>query len=264
MHRYAITFLYLLFLLSLRISAQNDSSRYEVLSGQIIDDSLGYALPSVHLWNESTRMGTISDNSGEFSIHAKEQDTIIFSILGYESYVYVVPALKPLKEVVRLRQKRYEINELVVRRFRNYKSFKYHVLHLDLPESETAQLKTHIQTASINVAVEADRERAIKEKVETGRIGYITPLGKGINREKAFKNKMAAREKRERIIQSKFNRELVGDLTQLEGHELSTFMAMCDFSEEYLYETDLYTIIEALYVKLDEYHAIRDTIPAIN
>jgi hypothetical protein len=264
MFRLVISGLSILFLLSHGLSAQSDSSSYSVFSGQIIDDSLSFALPSVHLWNESTRMGTISDETGKFDIHVREQDTIVFSILGYESYVYVVPSLMPQKLVVRLKQKRYEIDELEVRRFRSYESFKYHVLHLDLPESETAQLKTHIQAASIDVALEADRERAIKDKLETGRLGYTTPLGKGFNREKALKKKMAEREKREKIIQSKFNRELVGDITHLEGDKLSEFIAMCDFSEEYLYETDLYTIIEALYVKLNEYYNLTDTIPSLN
>jgi hypothetical protein len=264
MVRYLITLIPILLLLSLRLSAQSDSTRYKVFSGQIIDDSLGYALPSVHLWNESTRMGAISNESGEFSIHVKEQDTVVFSILGYESFVYVVSSLMPQKEKVRLRQRKYEIDELVVRRFRNYASFKYHVLNLDLPESQTAQLKSHLQVASMDVAIEADRERAIQDKLETGRIGYITPLGKGVNRENAFKNRMTAREKREKVIQSKFNRTLVGDISHLEGDELTEFIAMCNFSEEYLYETDLYTIIELLYVKLEEYHAIRDTIPSQN
>ena len=260
------SFLLLAFVLlsTLRLAGQTDSSGYRVFKGTVIDDSSGFALPSVHLWNESTRMGTISDGSGEFSIHVKDQDTLVFTSIGYYSEVLVISSSLYQDSEVRLKPKKYEIDELVVRRFRSYESFKYHFLKLDLPESGTAQLKTHIQAASINVAIEADRERAIEDKLETGRIGYITPLGKGINREKAFKNKMKAREKREQVIHSKFNRELLADITQLDGDELSQFIAMCNFSEEYLYETDLYTIIEALYLKLDEYHSLGDTIPSLN
>jgi hypothetical protein len=95
-------------------------------------------------------------------------------------------------------------------------------------------------------------------------VGYITPLGKGIDREKAFKEKMERQKRRERVIHAKFNRELVADITHLEGDELTEFIAMCNFSEEYLYETDLYTIMEDLYNKLDAYQLMRDTIPAVN
>lgn len=255
MNRLFVVVLPLLFIVSQRLTGQVDSSGIKVFSGKIIDDSLAYSLPSVHLWNESTRMGTISDASGEFAIHVRSQDTVVFSAIGYESYVTVISSSLNQKVVVRLKSKKYEIDELVVRRFRNYESFKYQVIHLDLPEEETAELKEHIKLTSIAAALENDRERAIKEKLETGRLGYITPLGKGIDREKAFKEKMSNLKKRERVINAKFNRVLVGDLTQLEGDELSEFIALCNFSDEYLYESDLSTIVEALYAKLDDYHS---------
>jgi len=264
MHRFVFLVLPLLLIISHKIEAQVDGSRNAVFSGIIVDDSLAYPLPSVHLWNESTRMGGISNESGEFGIHVGSQDTVVFSAIGYESLVIVIPASVNQNTVVRLKSKAYEIDELVVRRFRSYESFKYQVVHLDLPESETAELQEYINLTSTAVALEADRERAIKDKLETGRFGYITPLGKGIDREKAFREKIYNLEKRERIINAKFNRKLVADITQLGGDELSEFIALCNFSDDYLYESDLYTIIEALHLRFNEYQNLRDTIPYLN
>ena len=262
MYRLVVATLLLIIICSQSLVGQVDNSSRKVFSGIIIDDSLAYPLTSVHLWNESTRMGTISNDSGEFSIHVKSQDTVVFSAIGYESYVLIVSPILNQRIEVRLKQKNYEIDELVVRRFRSYESFKYQVIHLDLPESETAELKEYINLTSTAVALEADRERAVKDKLETGRFGYTTTLGKGIDREKAFKEKIYNLKKRERVINAKFNRVLVADITQLEGDELSEFIALCDFSDEYLYETDLPTIIEALYAKLDDYQYRKDTIPS--
>ena len=90
MNRLAFVVLPLLFILSQRLAGQIDSSSNKVFSGKIFDDSLGHALPSVHIWNESTRMGSISNDSGEFSIHVRSQDTVVFSTIGYMSYVIVV------------------------------------------------------------------------------------------------------------------------------------------------------------------------------
>lgn len=244
-------------LISLNLSGQYDSARSGFFSGRIIDDSLAFGLSSAHIWNESTRMGTISGDSGEFRIRVRDQDTIVFSMLGYLSKVQVVSSYLNQEVVVRLKQKPYEIGEVVVRRFRSYESFKYQVLHLDLPDSNIAQLKAQLGVTSTAVALEADRERAVEEKLETGRFGYITPLGKGIDHEKAFKEKVSALEKRKRVINAKFNRELVADITHLEGDELTAFIAMCNFSEEYLYETDLYSLVEALYEKLDDYQNMK-------
>jgi hypothetical protein len=204
-------------------------------------------------------MGSISNDSGEFRLKVRSQDTVVFSAIGYMSYVIVVSSSLNQKEVVRLKPKNYEIGEVVVRRFRSYASFKYQVIHLDLPETKTTELREYIKLTSIAAALEADRERAIKDKLE--RFGYITPLGGGIDREKAFMDKIRNLKKREQVINAKFNRVLVGDITQLDGDELTEFIALCNFSEEYLYETDLYAIIEALYVKLNDYQNMIDTIP---
>ena len=107
-------------------------------------------------------------------------------------------------------------------------------------------------------AVEADAERAAKDKME--RFGVTSSLGKGINTYKEGQKKIRNLKMRERIIHEKFNRELVADLTQLEGDSLSTFIAYCNFSEDYLYESDLYTIVESLTDKFDAYQAMTDSI----
>jgi len=260
MYRLILVALPLLLVFSQKLDGQSDSTRIKVFPGKVVDDSLGFALPSVHIWNESSRMGSISNESGEFGIHVRYQDTLVFSAIGYKSHVLIVPSSLNQNVVVRLKLKAYEIDELVVRRFRSYESFKYAVVHLDLPESETAELKEYINLTSTAVALEADRERAVIDKLETGRFGYITPLGKSIDRKKAFKEKIADLEKKEKVIHAKFNRKMVRELTQLDGEELTEFIAMCDFSDDYLYETDLYTIIEAMYAKLSDYQTRRDTI----
>lgn len=260
MHRLILLTLPLLLCFSQKLAGQSDSTGFKVFPGKVIDDSLGFALPSVHIWNESSRTGSISNGSGEFLIHVRDQDTLVFSAIGYYSHVQVVSPLVDQKVVVRLKSKKYEIDEVLVRRFRSYESFKYAVVHHDLPESETAELKAYLKITSIAVALEADREKAIEDKLETGRFGYITPLGKGIDRKKAFKEKIADLEKKEKVIHAKFNRKMVSELTLLDGDELTEFIALCDFSDDYLYETDLYTIIEAMYAKLSDYQNRRDTI----
>jgi hypothetical protein len=261
MYRLVFVVLPLLIIFSQRLAGQVDSSRNKVFSGKIIDDSLGYTLPSVHLWNESTRMGGISNDSGEFSIKVRSQDTVVFSAIGYYSYVTVVSSSLNQRVVVRLKPKRYKIGEVVLRRFRSYESFKYQVIHLELPESKISELKEYINETSTVAAVEADRERAIKDLLE---FGYSITSSVGIDREKVFREKISTLKKRELVINAKFNRLLVRDITQLDSDELTEFIALCNFSEEYLYETDLYTIIEALYLKLNDYQNMIDTIPSPN
>jgi hypothetical protein len=264
MHRFAIAILPMLFISVPYAFGQVDGSRLRAFSGRIIDDSLEHAVPAVHVWNESTRMGSISDASGEFSIRAGNQDTLVFSAIGYLSEVLVVPASMDQTLEVRLKPQTYEIEEATIRRFSSYESFLYQVVHLDLPESSLKDMTESMQITLTAAALEADRERVVKDKLETGRFGYITPLGRGLDPAKAFKEKTSLLEKRQRVIHAKFNRELVGDITHLEGDDLTAFIAHCNFSDEYLYNTDLYTIMEDLYALLEDYQREVDTMPSLN
>jgi hypothetical protein len=263
MFRFVIVALPLLFISSPGLFGQTDSTSRKVLSGKIIDDSLAYVIPYAHLWNERTKMGTITNESGDFSIEAGSQDTVAFSALGYYGDIYVVPDTTMNQNiVVRLKPKKYAIDEVVVRRFGTYESFKYQVIHLELPKTKTDYLREHLKVSAATAAVEADRERAIKDKMKG--FGLTTSLGGGINRDKERLEKLNNLKKREQIITQKFNRVLVGDITQLDGDELTTFIAYCNFSEDYLYETKLYAIIEAVYSKFNAYQPPTDTIPSIN
>lgn len=260
MNRLVIVVFLLLSIFYQRLDAQVDSSDIKMFSGIIIDDALEYAIPSVHLWNENMRMGSISSDSGEFSLKVRSQDTVVLSAIGYFSSKIVVSSSVNQKEVVRLKPKTYEIGEVVVRRFGSYESFKYQVIHLDLPETKTAQLKKYIKSICTVAALEADGERAVKNRMNG--FGFSTPLSGNINREKAFREKITNLKRREQVINAKFNRALVGDITQFEGDKLTKFIALCNFSEAFLYEANLYTITEALYAKLNTYNKNTDSIPS--
>ena len=108
-------------------------------------------------------------------------------------------------------------------------------------------MKGHMDITLTLAAVEADRERNAREKME--------------NPNKAFREKTLRMEKRKRVIESKFNRELVAEVTHLEDEDLTEFIALCNFSEDYLFETDLPTIIEDMFAVLDDCQSKRDTIP---
>ncbi len=259
MYRLVFAALLLLLVSSLRLEAQADSTGSKVLKGIIVDDSLGIELPFAHLWNERTRMGAISNESGEFIIRAESQDTLVFSALGYKRDSLVV-ADSTLHDIimVRLKPKKYEIAEVVVRRWSSYAAFKHDFLTLELPGAEIEPLKAQIRMSANAAALEADYERAAKDKMNG--FGYSTHIGEGINIEKERKARLDNLKKREQIIAEKFNRVLVADLTKLEGDALTEFIASCNFSDDYLYNTDLYTIIEALYAKFDVYQSLSDTL----
>ena len=222
MHRIVFVALPLLLILSLSLQAQVDSTGVKVLKGIIVDDSLGHALPFVHLWTTNSNTGGISNDSGEFEITVSDLDSLVFSALGYFSDSIMVQDSSLNQEVViRLKRKRYEIAEIVVRRFGTYESFKRQVLNLELPKTQTDYLREYLKVSATTAAIEADTERAAKDKLNG--FGITSSLGRGINTYKEGQKKISNLKKRGEIIHEKFNRVLVADLTQLQGDALSTF-----------------------------------------
>ncbi len=55
--------------------------------------------------------------------------------------------------------------------------------------------------------------------------------------------------------QSKFNREWVAKETKLAGDQLTSFIAYCNFTPEFLAETTLYVIHEKMMAKLNDFMA---------
>lgn len=264
MHRLVLPVL-LTALFSQLLNAQTNSSDSRILSGVILDDSLGHVIPFAHLWNERTRMGGISNDSGLFHIAISKQDTLYFSALGYQNKKIVVPdSSGDIRMEIRLQPKKYEINEVVVRRFGTYESFKQQVLNYRVPETEATRLRAHLGVAATNAAIEADQERISRQKMSTGGFGVTSSMGAGINREKQRLEHLARLKRRTQIINQKFNREMVGEITKLEGEALTLFMAFCNFSEEYLYKADLYSIIESIHKKHSAYLPVSDTVPHVN
>lgn len=263
MYRPVFVALILFVICSQGLRAQVDSTERIVLSGTILDDSLGIVIPFAHLWNERSRMGSISSDSGRFSIKIRSQDTIYFSALGYyNEKILVIDSAEYQYVAVRLRPKKYVINEVIVRRFGSYESFKQEVLNYRVPETQTDYLREHLHMSAATAALEADRERIIKDKMNGGNsgFGFTSPLGAGVNREKERMAKLRELKRRQYIINQKFNRELVANITKLHGDTLTQFIAYCDFSEEYLYRTNSFSIVEAIYQKFSAYQTSVDTL----
>lgn len=77
-----IKLLICLFLLSTTISFSQQLPR-EPLHGQIVADSLGVS--NVSIKNSNTKKVAISDSEGNFTIYAREKDTLVFSNLSFVS-----------------------------------------------------------------------------------------------------------------------------------------------------------------------------------
>lgn len=107
--------LFLFFLLPAGLWSQN------LIKGLIYETDSSSAMPFVFVINKGTGNGTVSDNEGRFSISVTDQDTLLFSFVGYaKTSIPVNQIVKGKDGVMRVYLTRMPVNLATV----NVTSFK--------------------------------------------------------------------------------------------------------------------------------------------
>ncbi len=114
------------------VFSQNDEKIY--LSG-LVKDNLGNNLPFVNIIIKNKRLGTISDETGNFSFFVHSNDTLLFSSIGYKKSFFIVPNIKEnhleIKQVLKVDT--IILPQANVLPWQNYEEFKHAFVHLYIP-----------------------------------------------------------------------------------------------------------------------------------
>ncbi|HKJ06485.1 MAG TPA: carboxypeptidase-like regulatory domain-containing protein [Flavobacteriaceae bacterium] len=86
----------------------------EKIAGKVIDHK--NVLPNIHVVNQTTKLGTTSNDLGQFEIFAKENDILLFSSLQHKKKLIVVTSeiLKQNKIIVKLQIDVNQLKEVTV------------------------------------------------------------------------------------------------------------------------------------------------------
>lgn len=92
-----------LFLFIVFVTGALPSDAQELIRGIVVDSATFNALPYVTVQVKNKVKGTMSDTKGNFSISATKQDTLIFTILGYQKLELPLTDYEP--SMIRLTEK---------------------------------------------------------------------------------------------------------------------------------------------------------------
>lgn len=235
--------------------SQSKSAERDKAKGNIIDEQTGETVPFVHILNESKRKWYMADNNGQFKISADCGDTLVLSAIGYLGQVIIIDsAYFKNPQSVLLIPRQYEIGEVEVRAFRSYSAFRQSFITLEVPETDIDRVKQDLKVSLIKEAWDAYNESMAEKKLKNQGFGVSTTIdwSKPLPR-----NTKILTEREQFIIDRKFNRQLVQDLTKLEDDELTDFIGYCNFSNDYLLEANAYEIIVRIMEKFEEFKNIK-------
>lgn len=244
--RYLTTFV--LFFLLLEAQAQR-----QAFTGTLLDSTTLEPVQFAHVANYSTGQLAVTTVSGRFMIPASPGDTIVFSIVGYQTLGWeVLPEWLQQEITLKLPQDARLLDDVIVRNIPPEAIFKKRILDHEPVDSS---FWYH--------GMEAPKEREefmpSDKALHNPLFAILQPADflyynfSKQEKEKRKYHKVVQNQSREQRVYQKFSRQWVHEITALEGDQLTEFIFYCDYSLDYLDKTPLYIIREDLIAKLEKF-----------
>ncbi len=213
------------------IAAQAQQKRY---AARVFDGITYQPLSGASIYNANTQKFAFTDKNGRFEIDLSLNDTLIISKSIYRQHVAVIDkTLYYGFEDFFLYYKATMLKEVTIIGLNpSYEGFKKDIVTLELPEyykrMEEAQLS---EWQRANATFKPDGNiLSLGGQVTMSPISYLYDKYSKKSKMNRLYNEMLSYEDEVERIQQKYNRELVSELTGLQGDELLDFMMYCRFS----------------------------------
>jgi len=225
----------------------------KILQGQTLDE-LSLAIPNVHVRNLTSRKITVSDGSGNFDLPAQAGDTLLLTSIGFSPLKVIVAEDWFAERVILILEETYiQLDEVMVNSIPTYELFRDRILEY--------QPKDSVEFWYFGVKKPVFRGDPMLEgnKYKSPLFAIFHPLSfahynlSSKEKEKREYHKITESQPVRDRVNKKFTREFVKTETGLEGTELTSFIAFCDFDMYYLDRTSLFYIKQEMMAKLEEF-----------
>lgn len=190
------------------------------LSGIVIDEKTQEVVPGTHVINKRTFKGTLTDETGRFSISLEWGDTIVFSNIAYQYlyFIYNDSSTALTDAVAELKEQNYLLSEVSI--------FSY---KLTSNKDKEIVLKDPLIPGN----EELGDGRIVRAGVQNPAEFLYNLFGSKPRQLRALAQLQAEDAYRRKLEESN-NREIVVELTGLSQEELEAFMFYCKFAPVYM------------------------------
>ncbi|MER3376717.1 MAG: carboxypeptidase-like regulatory domain-containing protein [Allomuricauda sp.] len=255
MRRILLTFFSIIPLLCL---AQNEDERpaLEELTVTVVNAQTDFPLESVHVINLNQVIGTITDQNGKFTIEAAVNDTLYLSYLGFKSQkVRVTNDMFKIKDTkIALTELAYALEEVIVS-----------------PYQLTGYLEIDVKNLPVNTAYQYSIS-GLNTSYEAGSkspSAVTKVLGAILNPADLLRNLFGKKPKQMRklrqmkeddeiknLLASKFDRETLTELLQLEKVDIEDILNNCNYSKSFIATANDLQILDAISSCYEEYKVL--------
>jgi len=236
-------FLFIVFSFSLNlINAQN-----QILTAIIENAADNSPIPSVHVINLSQVVGVITDESGKFEIKAKLNDTLYLSYLGFKSIKVRVTndLIKFKNSKIQLTELAYALEEVIIKPYELTGYLEIDAKNIPLSKSYRYSIpglpSKGYEGGSRNSGAFSKVVNSIFNPADF-LYNLFGKQPKQLKKLKQMKEDYRIRE----LLSSKFDRETLVELLQIEKIDIDEILRNCNFSDSFILSANDLQILDAI------------------
>ena len=228
------------------IFSQLISSQEKVI-GVIENDADSKPISNVHVINLNSVIGTISNNDGVFEINASVNDTLFFSYLGFKSIKVRVTndLIKFKNSKIKLTELAYALEEIIVTPYKLTGYLEIDAKNVPISKSYRYNIpglpSKGYEAGSRNPGALSKVFGAIFNPVDF-LYNLFGKKPKQLKKLQLMKDDFRIRE----LLSSKFDRETLVELLQIEKFDIDEILRNCSYSESFIVNANDLQILEAI------------------
>jgi hypothetical protein len=253
--RYFIVFLFLL--VSHLGFSQNDTI-VSIIEGTVVNSATRLPMNNVHVINTTRVKGTVTDGNGFFEIHARANDTLLFSYLGFETIKLKVTHdwVKNKSSKVALTEKAYALEEIVLAQ---YDLTGY--MEVDTKLIPVKEDNYRYSISGLNAGYEAGNKSPgavtkVLQSIFNPADFLYNAFGKRPKQMKKLKEMKKDDTVRE-LLATKFDRETLAALLEIDKDDIPLILQNCNYSEYFIKTANDLQIMDAISSCYEEYKILK-------
>lgn len=219
----------------------------EKVIGVIENDADSKPISNVHVINLNSVSGTISNNDGVFEINASVNDTLFFSYLGFKSIKVRVTndLIKFKNSKIKLTELAYALEEIIVTPYKLTGYLEIDAKNVPISKSYRYNIpglpSKGYEAGSRNPGALSKVFGAIFNPVDF-LYNLFGKKPKQLKKLQLMKDDFRIRE----LLSSKFDRETLVELLQIEKFDIDEILRNCSYSESFIINANDLQILEAI------------------
>lgn len=219
----------------------------EKVIGVIENDADSKPISNVHVINLNSVSGTISNNDGVFEINASVNDTLFFSYLGFKSIKVRVTndLIKFKNSKIKLTELAYALEEIIVTPYKLTGYLEIDAKNVPISKSYRYNIpglpSKGYEAGSRNPGALSKVFGAIFNPVDF-LYNLFGKKPKQLKKLQLMKDDFRIRE----LLSSKFDRETLVELLQIEKFDIDEILRNCSYSESFIVNANDLQILEAI------------------